>query len=143
MSKIIEEEEHVVKENYSEDSFQRTFWEQQKDASSNSGPGMCWHPLMIKWCLYLRHQSSKAYESLRDSGCVRLPSQRTLRDYSNCLKASTRFSADVDKKMFEAAQLGSCKSYQMLVIILLDEMHLQKDLVYDKNSGCVVVCKSR
>ena len=54
------------------------------------------------------------------------------------MKASTGFLADVDKQMFEAAQLGSCKSYLKLVIILLDEMHLREDLVYDKNSGCVV-----
>ena len=35
---------------------------------------------LCRWCLYLRHLSSSAYELLRDSGVVKLPSQRTLRD---------------------------------------------------------------
>ncbi len=49
--------------------------------------GMRWHPLMIKWALYLHHQSSGAYETLRSLGCVTLPSQRTLRDYTHDFKA--------------------------------------------------------
>ena len=45
-----------------------------------------WHPLMLKWCIYLRHQSQSAYETIRQSKCVILPSQRTLCDYmhSSC-----------------------------------------------------------
>ena len=36
------------------------------------------HPLIIKWCLYMQHRSSGAYETLRSSGLLKLPSQRTL-----------------------------------------------------------------
>ena len=43
---------------------------------------MGWHPLIIKWCLYLRHLSGKAYETTRSSGCIKLLSQRTLRELS-------------------------------------------------------------
>lgn len=78
-------EEHNVETRYPVDSFQHVFWKQQKESLAKQGKsrnGIRWHPLMIKWCLYLRHQSSKAYDTLRDSGCVSLPSQRTLRDYS-------------------------------------------------------------
>lgn len=62
------------------DPTQRPFWEQQQKASSlkNSRTMLC-HALMIK-CLYLRHLSCKAYKTLRESGCVELPSQHTLRD---------------------------------------------------------------
>lgn len=88
LADMITQEEEAVKRAYPEDSFQMLFWKQQKEASERSSKGMRWHPLFIKWCIYLRHQSNKAYETLRDSGCISLPSQRTLRDYTNCVKAT-------------------------------------------------------
>ena len=60
-----------------------------------------WHPLMIKWTLYLRHLSGKAYDTIRDTGCIALPSQHTLRDYTHFIESSTGFSADVDKYLME------------------------------------------
>ena len=57
--------------------YQRLFWEQQKKYEKQGKHGMRWHPMMIKLCLYLRQKSSKAYESLRDSGFVHLPSTKT------------------------------------------------------------------
>ena len=95
---MLEEEEHVAQK-FPLGSFQHIFWQQQKEAASRSGKekrGMRWHPLMIKWCLYLRHQSSKAYETLRESGCIHLPSQCTLRDDTHCVQSGARFSAEVD-----------------------------------------------
>ncbi len=51
-----------------ENSFAKIFWEHQKKAASlTKSSSMRWHPLLIKWALYLRHQSSKAYEVLRES----------------------------------------------------------------------------
>ena len=74
-------------------------WDQQKMAVSTSASGMRWHPLMIKWCLHLRHFSSSGYEALRKSGCISLPSQRTLRDYTHFAKATSGFSCDVDQQL--------------------------------------------
>jgi len=34
---------------------------------------MRWHPMIVKWCLYLRQKSTAAYDALRDSGFIRLP----------------------------------------------------------------------
>ena len=48
-------------------TFQHIFWQQQKQAATRDKRGMRWHPAMIKWCLYLRHQSSQAYNTLRES----------------------------------------------------------------------------
>ena len=59
---ITEEENSFVVKSYLENSFQRIFWIQQREASCRSSQGMHWHLVMIKWCLYLCHQSSKAYE---------------------------------------------------------------------------------
>lgn len=85
---IMTEEESQVLSSYPEGSFQRVFWKQQREAAAKKDQrGMRWHPLMIRWCLYLRHLSNKAYETLRLLGCIILPSQRTLRDYSHAVKA--------------------------------------------------------
>ena len=36
-------------------SFQQIFWQQQVEAASQrNARSMRWHPLMIRWCLYLR-----------------------------------------------------------------------------------------
>ncbi len=37
-------------------------------------------------------RSSGTYETLRSSGCVKLPPQRTLRDYTHYIKASAGHS---------------------------------------------------
>ena len=46
----------IVKE-FPSDSFTRLFWEQQHEAvKQKDARTMRWNPLMIKWCLYLRHK---------------------------------------------------------------------------------------
>ena len=39
-----------------------------------------WHPMVIKWCLYVRHKSAKVYDAMRDMGSIGLPNNRTLFD---------------------------------------------------------------
>ena len=51
-------------------SFGRLFWENQmRMASVSDARSMRWDPLMIRW-----HLSGSAYEMLRESGVVKLPS---------------------------------------------------------------------
>ena len=47
--------------------------------------------------------------------------------------------------IMEAAKLLSCPDREKHVILLMDEMHLREDLVYDRHTGsfaflCEVVC---
>ena len=120
-------------------SFKWVFWQQQMEASSKTDSrGMRWHPLMIKWCIYLRHQSQAAYETLRQSKCVSLPSQRTLRDYTHHVKATNGFSAEVDRQLCQAANLKSSTTIDQYVILLLDEMHIKESLVFDKHTGDLI-----
>ncbi len=138
---IMSEHDDDVSSSFEPGSFQSIFWEQQKRSIAlSSSKGMRWHPLMIKFCLYLRHQSSKAYDLLRDSGVIRLPSQRTLRDYSNCVKAKPGFSCDIDYQLMLAAKIDNdtCPEWQKLVVLLLDEMYIKESLVYDKHSGSMI-----
>lgn len=117
-------------------SFKELFWNQQLKAGlSRSHSAMRWHPLMIKWCIYLRHLSSGCYEALRQSGCITLPSQRTLRDYTHFAKATMGFSVDVDLQLIEAAEASNCPEWKKCVVILMDEMYIRESLVYEKSSG--------
>ena len=64
-------------------SRQRLFLEQQLECIKKSDKrGMRWHPSIIRWCLNIRNISQKAYDSIKGSGFISLPSSRTLYDYS-------------------------------------------------------------
>ncbi len=93
--------------------------------------------MMVKWCLYLRHKSSGAYELLCDSGCLALPCNNTLRDYTHYVRVIVGFSGDVDCQLACAVKLESCHDFQKCVLILIDEMHVKQDLVYDKYTGAL------
>ena len=126
-----------VYSSYPEGSFQRLFWDQQVKASEYSNPkSMKWHPLFVKWCLYLRHLSGKSYELLRKSGCVKLPSQSTLRDYTHHIPAIVGFSSKVDEHLLDVAFLSN--SLNKYVFLVMDEMHIKHDLVYDKHNGSLI-----
>ncbi len=61
LATVIERNTSVV-DSLPPNSFQRLFWEQQLIALSKSNSkGVRYHPLMIRWCLYLHHHSSGAY----------------------------------------------------------------------------------
>ena len=52
--------------------------------------------------------------------------------YSHCVKAEAGFSTEVDSK---AANMTTCPEWHKLVIVLLDEVHIKENLVFDKHSG--------
>ena len=139
LQEIVTASTQQVTKEFPENSFQHLFWDQQKSAlERKDSKSMRWHPLMIKWCLYLRHISGRAYEMLRDSGCVKLPSQRTLRDYTHCVTSSAGFSADVDRYLLKVANIRECAQFQKNVAMVIDEMYIKEDLVYNKVSGALV-----
>ena len=120
-------------------SLARVFWEQLlKAASCSNQRQMRWHPLIVKWCLYLRHQSSSAYETMRQSGLILLPSQRTLRDYTHYTSTAIGFFDDIDQQLMDAADISSLSGYQRCVAVIMDEMHIREGLVYDKHSGALL-----
>ena len=136
LKQIIQTEGGKLMERTHPNSFQRVFWQQQLDAASKEDArGMRWHPLMIRWCIFLRHQSQGAYETLRQSKCISLPSQRTLCDYTYYIKPTTGFSAEVDSQLYHAAKLDQCEAREKYVILILDEMHVRENLVFDKHTG--------
>ena len=86
--------------------------------------------MMVRWCLLLRHQSSKAYSTLRQSG-IALPSER---DYTHYCKVQTGFSAEVDRQLSLASKVTTCEAWKKYVIILVDEMYIRYMMVQDCTS---------
>ena len=53
---MISESPSILKD-LPDNSFQCIFWEQQLQAAKQKDScSMRWHPLMIRWCLYLQHK---------------------------------------------------------------------------------------
>ena len=134
---MVEKSRDEIHKTYPEGSFERVFWgEQEKAMSLSDARSMRWHPVFIKWCLYLQHLSGRAYETLRASGCIHLPSQRTLRDYTHYIPAKVGFSAEVDEQLI--AMIDFTKERNSYVALILDEVHIKEDLVYDKHDGTLI-----
>lgn len=94
--------------------------------------------MMILWCLYIKHLSSGAHEAIRSKGVRTLPSQRTLRDYSHHMPSNVGFDAKVDEHLMTEAKMDTLEEFQKCAIILVDEMHIKDDLVYDKHTGDLI-----
>ena len=101
---IVKQQSSVVSKQFPPDSFCHVFWQQQlKAATCPNSRGMRWHPLMIKWVLYLQYQSAGAYETI--CSYIALPSQQTLRDYLHHTKAHIGFSDETDKQLMSVADV--------------------------------------
>ena len=90
--------------------------------------------------MYIRHLSGSGYEALRNTGTVHLPSQRTLRDYTYYTSASIGFSSSIDRQVMEAGRISDCPEREKYVAIIMDEMTIREDLVYNKHTGMNVLC---
>ena len=119
--------------------FMKLFWEeQQKYVHASSSSSVRYHPMVIKYCLNLAAKSSSAYSDLRydsktGSGILVLPSLRTLRDYKNYIHPQRGFNTHVIIELETKTALFS--PAERFVTLLLDEMKIQEDLVWDKYTG--------
>ena len=125
-----------IQSKYGQDSFQGIFWTQQQKSTTAANPsGRRWHPLMIKWCLYLHHLSGKAYDTIRKSGVINLPSSRTLRDYKHVSPTEVGFSVEADRQIIDLlAQKDTLAKYG---VVLFDEMYVKQGLVFEKSTGAL------
>lgn len=46
---------------------------------------------------------------------------------------------DVDQQLMDVAKIASCPCREKYVCLLMDEMHIKSDLVYDKHTGKLIV----
>ena len=70
-----------------------------------------------------------------DPGLLKLPTQRTLKDYTYFTSTTIGFSADVNRQLMSAAKLSSCADYEKCIILVIDEVYIKEDLVFDKQNG--------
>lgn len=122
----------------SKDSFEYLFWEEQNKAKSKPNGAHTWHPMIIRWCLNLKLISTSAYERLRSSAILKLPSSRTLRDYTHWVEAKSGFQSEIDMLLRKEAKLESCDEYARYACLVLDEVKVKKGLVYNKELGHVI-----
>jgi len=59
-----------------------------------------------------------------------------LRDYTHYITTSIGFSAEVDDDLVRVADLS--EDLNKYVILIIDEVHIKEDLVYDKHKGCLI-----
>lgn len=128
LASIMDTESEKVCSAFAEGSFQHLFWKQQMEARSATSPQQRrWHPLLIKWCLNLRMISSAAYHNLRTSGMLILPSERTLRDYSNVVKSGEGYQMGVLHQLYDEARMGldEIPVHRQFVGIAVDEIYIK------------------
>ena len=116
---------------------QRLFSSQQLKSIQNTKTGMRWHPMIIRWCLAIRHKSQVAYDTIREAGFITLPSNRTLFDYSHHIKSDLGLNADSLKLLKNEAEKQGMyhEEWRKYIGILFDEVKVKEDLVYDRVSG--------
>ena len=86
---------------------------------------------MIRLGLLL-HKGRAAFNTMRDTGVLRLPGESTFRDHTNYIHPQTGFQNEVvDDIRCAAEKLGDHQKY---VVLLHDEMSVKEDLVFDNRS---------
>ena len=139
LTKIMEENESKIVEEFPENSFQRLFWTQQQQALKvKNNRQLRWHPMMVKWCLHLKMISSAAYHAMRSSGFIKLPSERTLRDYTHLFKASTGIQPEVNAQIIKEAKVDTLEEWKKYVAVVFDEVKIREDLVYNKHTSEII-----
>lgn len=91
---LLEKYSESVRLDNNEEAFKSIFW--NKNLALKDKRQIRWHPLLIRWALYLHYKSSGGYEILRKSGIITLPSSRTLCDYRHFTPTKSGFSNIAD-----------------------------------------------
>ena len=133
---VMKENSKHVSEVYPEGTFANVFWnEQLKAALVKDSRQMRWHPLIIRWCLNLKLLSSSAYHATRTAGFVKLPSERTLRDYTHYFKHQAGYQVEVLKQLQKESKVKELPNIKKFCGLIIDEMKIREGLVYDKYTG--------
>ena len=95
---------------------------------------MRWHPLIIKWCLRMFTKSHAAYDDLRESGFLNLPSGRLLSDYKNLCSPLSGWQSSTLAEMklkFEKTKVGK---RGQLGGLFFDEVKIKEGLVFNPST---------
>ena len=112
------------------------FWQQQMKLLQTGKMGRRYHPQIIRFALSLHGKSPAAYRELQDSGALILPSERVLRDYKNYFKPKAGLNEENIQALRE--KVASFTAIQHYVALVMDEMKIQSNLVFDKYTGDLI-----
>lgn len=116
-------------------SNQSLFLQQQlKYSQTKKGCGMRWHPTLIRMALSLYLKAPGAYKELCESGFVKLPTARTLFDYSHV----TKVQPGIDETVLEFVSKRATSEdnpHKQYHVLMADEMHISKNIVLLKSTG--------
>ena len=106
----------------------KLFWNDQKSRR--------YHPMIIRFCLAISSKSESAYDELRDSGVLCLPSRRTLRDYRNAIRPQTGFNFQIIKEL--KTMTLNLEDHQRFICLSFDGMKIESGLVFNKYTGQII-----
>ena len=121
----------MEKIDFPRDSPQYLLWEQQqKQASCSGSKRMKWHPVMIRWCIYIYLNSPGAYKQPRNSGLIKLPHKKVLSKYPNYTEPKCGINIDVAKHL--VTETKEYSNLKRISEILFDVIKIKSGLVYSK-----------
>ena len=97
--------------------------------------------MIIRYCFSLASKSAAAYDDIRynekiGTGFVILPSLRRLRNYKNYVRPQRDFNKDIVNELLKKVKHFSYN--EKFFIMLMDEMKIQENLVWDKHTGDLI-----
>ena len=75
-------------------------------------------------------RSPSAYDEIRDSNILVLPSRKTLRDYRNAIRPKVGFNPDVINELKNVTK--NLNGIQRFICLCFDEIKVQSSLVFSK-----------
>ena len=94
--------------------------------------GRRYHPIFIRWCLNIMLVSPLAYNIIRESGVITLPSKRTLLDYSHWHTSKTGFQNEVFEQLFKDNKVDKLNEAQRYIFNFCNACTC---IVINSNSG--------
>ena len=110
--------------------YMKLFWDQQQKFFSSKNKSLCYHPVIIRFSLSLAAMPALAYDELRNSKCLILPSMTTLRKYKNMISPKAGFDKKVIDQLIKKAR--HLKENQRCMSFIMNKIKAQQNLVYDK-----------
>jgi len=117
---------------------QSIFIQQQIKASQlKNSCGMRWHPTMIRFALSVHLTSPAAYELMRQTGMIKLPSSSTLFEYANVDNVEEGIDEKVIKSVADRLKKFKEK-HKKYHILMADEIHISQNLVFQRSTGRII-----
>uniref|UniRef100_A0A1X7TZ77 Uncharacterized protein n=2 Tax=Amphimedon queenslandica TaxID=400682 RepID=A0A1X7TZ77_AMPQE len=82
--------------------------------------------------------SPNTYNVIRDFGMLILPSQRTLRDYSNWCKQQLGYQSETFTQLLQDYRISELNEAQKHIALIFDEMKIREGLVFDSTEGNII-----